>query len=82
MATKTMNYPNIPMENSMTPGRGGMTRIQHVAPPAGFVSGETEGKSNVKLTTNDPHGIFYEYNRDDRLYSTDAIKAHISQGGK
>jgi len=78
-----MNYPDIPMEQSYTPGRGaGNTRIQHVTPPANFVSGEGKGKSDVVLGTDDSMGIWYDTNRDDRLYGIDFIKKHISQGGK
>jgi len=83
MAKHAMNYPDIPMGDSMKQGRGaGNTRIQHVTPPANFVSGEGKGKSDVNLSTNDPMGIFFDQNRDDRLYGIDFVKKHIAQGGK
>jgi len=78
-----MNYPDIPMSDSYTPGRGaGNTRIQHVTPPSNWVSGEGKGKSDVNLSTDDPMDIFYDQNRDERLFGIDFVKKHIAAGGK
>lgn len=57
------------------------TNFVQVTPPAGFgVQGN--GKSDMILTTNDPKGLFFDFNRDNVLYGIDGLINHVRSGGK
>lgn len=76
---KVMDMP--PEGYNQAYNAGGPSRFVQVMPPPGFVTGAGDGKSDVILDTQDPKGLFFDFNRDNVLYNTDQLLQHVRSGG-
>lgn len=65
---------------SQAGGNPGNNFVQ-VTPPAGFGT-QGNGKSDQINTTNDPKGLFFDFNRDNVLYGIDGLISHVRSGGR
>lgn len=81
MAQKYPKMMDMPLQaQSQARGTGGNNILQ-VMPPSGFATGTGSGKSDVILTTNDPKGMLFDFNRDNVLYKIDGLLQHVRSGG-